>query len=236
MKDYTQALKLDPKIPLAYFRRALIDVRRNNPDGAIADTTQSLDLDPKNTQAYYYRGFAKFARGNLDGATSDLRLFCEAAPHDRFADNARLYLWVIAKLGNQHGDADQDLSDALENGWNTSADDFTSKTAAFLLGRATESDYLTAASSTDGNVDATQHCQAFYFAGMKRLLMGDKGNRRRLFPEMRRHPARRTTASTSLRRCKCSRPPRRARMPRRSVLAAADASPDATASSAPKSP
>jgi tetratricopeptide (TPR) repeat protein len=173
--DYTQALKLDPKIAVAYFRRALIEVRRGNPDGAIADTTQSLALDPKTTQAYYYRGFAKLLRGDLVGASSDFQLFCESTPHDRFADNARLYVWLIAKLSNAHGDADQDLSDALENSWNNSADDFTAKTAAFLLGRVTESDYLTAATSNDANVDATLHCQAWYFAGMKRLIMGDKG-------------------------------------------------------------
>jgi tetratricopeptide (TPR) repeat protein len=175
LKDYTKALDLDPRIAIAYFRRALIEVRQGNPDGAIADTSQSIDLDPKNPQAYYYRGFAKLLRGNFDGAASDLRLFCDAAPHDRFADNAHLYLWLIAKQQVSHTDPDQDLSDALENGWNTPPDDFTAKTAAFLLGRATESDYLTAANSADANINATQNCQAYYFAGMKRLIMGDRG-------------------------------------------------------------
>ena len=175
LADYTQALALDPKIAVAYFRRALIEVRQGNPDGAIADTSQSLDLDPKNTQAYYYRGFAKLLRGNFDGATSDFRLFCDAAPRDRFANNAHLYLWLVGKQQNNHTDPDQDLSDALENGWNNSADDFTAKTAAFLLGRVTESDYLTAATSSDADVNATQNCQAYYFAGMKRVLMGDRG-------------------------------------------------------------
>jgi tetratricopeptide (TPR) repeat protein len=174
--DYSQALTLDPTIAIAYFRRALIEVRQGDPDGAIADTTQSLDLDPKNTQAYYYRGFAKLLRGNFDGATSDFRLFCDAAPHDRFADNARLYLWLIAKQqSTNHTDPDQDLSDALENGWNNPANDFTAKTAAFLLGRVTEADYLTAATSSDSSVNASQSCQAYYFAGMKRLIMGDSG-------------------------------------------------------------
>jgi tetratricopeptide (TPR) repeat protein len=175
LKDYSKALELDPHIAIAYFRRALIEVRQGNPDGAIADTSQSLDLDPKNTQAYYYRGFAKLLRGNFDGAASDLRLFCDAAPHDRFADNAHLYLWLVAKQQAAHTDPDQDLSDALENGWNNTADDFTAKTAAFLLGRVTETDYLTAANSADASVNATQNCQAYYFAGMKRLIMGDRG-------------------------------------------------------------
>jgi hypothetical protein len=37
-----------------------------------------------------------------------------------------------------------------------------------------ESDYLADASSPDAKVDQAQHCQTWYFAGMKRLLMGDK--------------------------------------------------------------
>jgi tetratricopeptide (TPR) repeat protein len=175
LADYTQALALDPKIAIAYFRRGLIEACKGNLDGAIADSTQSLDLDPKNAQAYYNRGFAKLVRGNLDGATSDLKSFCDAAPRDRFADNARLYLWLISKMQASKLDADQELSDALENNWNTSTDDFTAKTAAFLLGRVTESDYLASANSSDADTDAAQHCQAWYFAGMKRLLMGDKG-------------------------------------------------------------
>jgi tetratricopeptide (TPR) repeat protein len=172
--DYTKALELDPKIAAAYFRRGLIETRKGNLDASIADSSQSLDLDPKNAQAYYNRGFAKLVRGNLDGAISDLKSFCDAAPRDRFADNARLYLWLIAKIQASKLDPDQELSDALENTWNTSTDDFTAKTAAFLLGRVTEADYLTSAASTDSAADAAQHCQAWYFAGMKRLLMGDK--------------------------------------------------------------
>ncbi len=112
----------------------MIREQKGDLDGAIADTSQSLDLDPKNSQAYFQRGFAKLAKGNLDGAQADLHTFCTAAPHDRFADNAHLYLWIIAKAQNSRADADQELSYALENGWNTSTDDFTSRTAAFLLG------------------------------------------------------------------------------------------------------
>jgi tetratricopeptide (TPR) repeat protein len=172
--DYTQALSLDPKIAGAYFNRAVIEAQKNDLDGAIADTTQALYLDPKNAQAYYTRGFAKLTKGNLDGALTDLREFCDLAPRDHNADHARLYLWLIAKAQNSGTDADQDLSTALENSWNSAPDDMVTKTAGFLLGRMNESDYLTAASSPDAATDQAQHCEAWYFAGMKRLLMGDK--------------------------------------------------------------
>jgi lipoprotein NlpI len=172
--DYTQALAVDPKIAIAYYNRGLIKVQKNDLDGAIADSSQALDLDPKNAQAYYTRGFAKLAKGNLEGALADLKQFCDLAPKDHNADHARLYLWLISKAQNPKIDADQELSDSLENSWNSSPDDLTSKTAAFLLGRINEADYLAAAASSDAKTDQGRHCEAWYFAGMKRLLMGDK--------------------------------------------------------------
>jgi len=174
ISDYSQALAIDPKIAVAYFNRGLIEVRQNNPDGAIADTTQALYLDPKNCQAYYYRGFAKLSKGNLDGAAADLKQFGDMAPKDHDADYARLYLWLIEKQQNPKADSDQDLSDALESNWNSSPDDLSTKTATFLLGRMNETDYLAAIASPDAKADQGHHCEAYYFIGMKRLLMGDR--------------------------------------------------------------
>ena len=172
--DYTQALAIDPKIAIAYYDRGLIKAQKNDLDGAIADSSQALDLDPKNVQAYYDRGFAKLAKGNLDGALSDLKAFCDLAPRDRKADHARLYLWLISKAQNSKTDVDQELSESLENSWNSPPNDMASKTAAFLLGRINEAEYLAAAASPDAKTDQGRHCEAWYFAGMKRLLMGDK--------------------------------------------------------------
>jgi tetratricopeptide (TPR) repeat protein len=172
--DYSQAITLDHKIALAYYNRGLIEEQENNLDSAIADSSQALDLDPKNALAYYNRGIAKLLKGNLDGALTDLKQFCDLAPRDHNADHARLYLWLIAKAQNLKSDVDQELSDALENAWNSSPDDLITKTAAFLLGRLDEAAYLAAATSPDAKTDLGQHCEAWYFAGMKRLLMGDK--------------------------------------------------------------
>jgi tetratricopeptide (TPR) repeat protein len=172
--DYTQALAIDPKIAMAYYDRGLIKEQKGDLDGAIADSSQAIDLDPKNAQAYYTRGFAKLIKGNLDGAMTDLKQFCDLAPTDRYADHARLYLWLIAKAQNSKTDPDLELAGYLQTSWNSAPDDLTSKTAAFLLGRINEDDFLAAASSTDGQKDQSQHCEAWYFAGMKRLLAGDR--------------------------------------------------------------
>lgn len=172
--DYNQALSLDPKISTAYYNRGLIKEQRNDLDGAISDSSQALDLDPKNAQAYYNRGLAKLTKGNLDGAVADLRQFCDLSPRDHYADHAHLYLWLIAKAKNSKTDPDKQLADYLQTGWNSPPDDLATKIAGFLLGRIPEADLLAAASSPDAKKDQGQHCEAWYFAGMKRLLDGDK--------------------------------------------------------------
>lgn len=172
--DYTQALALDPKIAVAYYSRALIKEQKGDPEGAIADSTHALDLDPKNAQAYYNRGFATLTKGNLMGASADLRKFCEMAPRDHFADHARLYLWLIAKAQSLKTDADQALTSSMVSDWNSSPDDLVTKIAGFLLDRVTEADLVASAISSDVAKDQAQHCEVWYFIGMKRLLVGDK--------------------------------------------------------------
>lgn len=49
-----------------------------------------------------------------------------------------------------------------------------SKIAAFLPGKVSEADFLAAAKSPDTDTTRTQHCQAWCYAGMRRLLSGDK--------------------------------------------------------------
>ncbi len=172
--DYTQALTLDPKIAVAYYNRGLIKEQKDDLDGAIADSTQAIDLDPNTPQAYYNRGFAKLAKGNLSGANNDLQKFCELVPRDHYSDHARLYLWLIARAQGAKGDADQALSASLQSDWNSSPDDLVSKLAGFLLDRMSETDILASAASSDVKRDQSQHCEVWYFAGMKRLLAGDK--------------------------------------------------------------
>ena len=174
MDDYTQALTLDPKIAVAYYNRGLIREQKDDFDGSIADSSRALDLDPKEAQAYYNRGFAKLSKGNLDGAETDLKQFCELVPRDHYSDHARLYLWLIIKARDAKADANQGLIDSLQNDWNSAPDDLISKVAAFLLDRMNEADLIAAAASDDVKKDQGQHCEVWYFAGMKRLLSGDK--------------------------------------------------------------
>jgi lipoprotein NlpI len=57
---------------------------------------------------------------------------------------------------------------------NTPGADWASKIAQFLLDQISETELLAGATSSDVEKDRARHCEAWYYAGMKRLLTGDK--------------------------------------------------------------
>jgi tetratricopeptide (TPR) repeat protein len=171
--DYSQAISLDPKLGDAFYNRSLIKLQRGDLDGAIADDNQAITVDPKNGAAFSNRGLASFGKGSLDNALIDLNKFCELSPRDSHTDSARLYIWLIATRQNPQGTADQDLSTAVLNDWNSPPEDLTSKIASFLLGHTNENDLIANAASPDPTREPPQYCKVWYFAGMKRLLAGD---------------------------------------------------------------
>jgi tetratricopeptide (TPR) repeat protein len=173
LADYSQALVLDPKMAAAYYNRGQIKVQRGDFEGAISDSSWAIELDPKNAEAYCDRGLAEFGKGYLEGAATDLRKYCDMAPRDGGSDSARLYLWIVAMEVNPRGTANEDLATALENDWNSSPEELTSKIANFLLGHIRESELIADAASPDVSREPGQYCKVWYFAGMKRLVAGD---------------------------------------------------------------
>jgi tetratricopeptide (TPR) repeat protein len=47
IEDFTEAIRLDPKLARAYYNRALAHLERGDEDAALADREQALQLDPK---------------------------------------------------------------------------------------------------------------------------------------------------------------------------------------------
>jgi len=174
--DYTEALKIKPKFTIAYRNRGLARQAQGDMDGAIADYTHALSLDTKDVQDYYNRGQLKQTKGDLDGALRDLQEYCHLSPPDDFYSHyAHLYIWTISTRQKHIQEADRELTDALGQGWKRSDTDLTRSLAEFLLGKIAEADLvLSIAPLPDAKKDAGQHCEVWYFAGIKRLLLGDQ--------------------------------------------------------------
>ena len=174
IRQFNEAARAQPNYVDAFFNRGHLEYLQGNLNQSEADFEQAGALVPDNPQPYLMRGVIKQRQGDFPSALANYRRFRALAPEDPVADNAMLYIWIIDNEQNQKSEADQELSSAMEKNWNAASGDWVSQTGRFLLGQINETDYLTAAASTDKSKDQGQHCEAWYFVGMKRLLAGDK--------------------------------------------------------------
>jgi len=68
---FTETIRLDPKLALAYYNRGWAYGNKGDHDTAIADYTEAIRLDPKLVAAYYNRGVAYLEKGDDDKAIAD---------------------------------------------------------------------------------------------------------------------------------------------------------------------
>src|SRR5438034_418261 len=167
----------------AYNNRGIAKLQRSDWDGAIADFDRALQFDPKLAQAYANRalhlnpnlapayaghGSANFLAHNWTAALRDYRRFCELSQRNQAYP--RLFIWIIrSRLGEREA-ADKELATYF----NAEPGTWVSKVATYLLGNLSEVELFTAAASPDANTDRGQHCEAWFYAGMKNVLGDDK--------------------------------------------------------------
>ncbi|OWY65617.1 hypothetical protein B7486_40835 [cyanobacterium TDX16] len=78
--DFTEAIRLKPKYPEAYYQRALTryqpdedgEYENSDSEGAIQDLTQAIQLKPDYADAYYERGEILSNSGEVEPAIEDL--------------------------------------------------------------------------------------------------------------------------------------------------------------------
>ena len=138
----------------------------------MADYDRALESDPKYATAYANRGIANFRRRNWKDALQDLRRFCELS--ERGQDYARLFIWLIRARFGETDAANKELAAYMEKRSNAAAGDWVSKVSGHLLGTISESELFSAAASPDAEKEGGHRCEAWFYAGMKKLLSGDK--------------------------------------------------------------
>lgn len=73
IKNYNQAIKLDPKMAKAYNNRGVAYVGKKEYDLAIADFTKVIELDPKHGKAYFNRSIAHWCKSDKEKARQDVQ-------------------------------------------------------------------------------------------------------------------------------------------------------------------
>ncbi len=122
------------------------------------------------------RGNVRFRTRDWSGALSDYRRCCELSKAGQ--DYPRLYIWLIRARQDEAGDADKELSDyllqRLKDDKKVAPDDWVAHIGRYLLGNITGPDLFAAAVVPDAKKTSGQHCEAWYYTGMKNLLAGGR--------------------------------------------------------------
>lgn len=80
IRDFGQALELDPDAVQAYSRRGIANLDSGNPEQALLDFNLALDRDPELVEAYFGRGAAYQALDELGRAIADYDLAIDLDP------------------------------------------------------------------------------------------------------------------------------------------------------------
>lgn len=165
IQDYTQAIKLDGKLTMAFNNRAVAYDLRGEYDRALQDYEQAIKLKPS-AQAYFNRGNVYLSKGQFDHALDDFNQAIRLTPKFAPALDNRCWARAVVGLVKQ---ALGDCNEALRLKPNNPA---TLNSRAFVFLKMTQFD---AAVSDYGAALALDPNQAFalYGRGLARLKNED---------------------------------------------------------------
>jgi tetratricopeptide (TPR) repeat protein len=172
--DFDRAIGFDREYAAAYSGRGYAKTLMGEADGAIADCNRAIELEPQLDMAYVHRGYAHFLNREWTKSLDDFQRYYKLtaeSPEDPF-----LVIWLArARLGEKE-EADKELSERLEKHEKAEPGDWISRIAGLLLEKNTEAGFLAAAASPNPDKERSQRCEAWYYAGMKRLLAGKRAS------------------------------------------------------------
>jgi lipoprotein NlpI len=143
---------------------------KGDDDGAIADYNRAIELEP-DPNYYFNRSTAYFVKRDWASALADIR---QARELDKDAPDYPTLIWLILAEQGQNEAANKELTADMEQQLNDASEAWTSKIASFLLNKINQADLITAAASPDPKKSRDQLCDAWFYAGIKRLLAGEK--------------------------------------------------------------
>jgi tetratricopeptide (TPR) repeat protein len=174
MTEYEAVLRLNPGHAQSLCNIGHIKQVKGDLDGALDAYDRAIAVSPGDGQTYYSRALVRQARGDWAAALADLQLSAKLSPDTMYGDYTHVLTWRIRIAQNQRQQADLELAAALSNGWFSGPDEWVTQVARFLLGQTDETTLFAASASPLQDKAAEQYCEAWYFAGLKRLAEGDR--------------------------------------------------------------
>jgi lipoprotein NlpI len=146
-------------------------------DRVLGDLSRALELEPDMTSAYGARGNTYYLTQRWGEALKDYQRFCEQAPEE--ANYQQFFIWLIRTRNGGQAVADRELAAWFGPGRKLKANRWERTIAKFLLDRMSEAEFLRAAGYGAARDQAGLQCEAWFYAGMKRLVAGDAATARK---------------------------------------------------------
>lgn len=169
--DYERLAELQPTAAV-FNALCWVQWGQGDYDGALESLNRSLSGRSPQMPDLLTRGAAYLYLGRYEEARADLAR--AAARWGPSQDYSNYYLWLATTSLGQRDVANATLSDYLDRALPTEIGDWSPTVGAFLVGDIREDVFLDdAAQGFDLPVNS-QECEAYFYAGWKRLLDGDR--------------------------------------------------------------
>ncbi len=172
--DYTRAIELGPATADPHRRRGALLYARREYGRAIADLSKAMELEPNKGDDYHARAHCRYDTRSWAEAAADLRRALQLGSWND--DYAHLYLWLTrARLGDRVAATEELKGHAARRTGGERAVQWFQKIALFLTDQISESALLQAAAQGNDEREVREReCEAYFYAGTKRLVEGDK--------------------------------------------------------------
>ena len=111
MRDFTEAIRLDPRFTWPYNNRGLVWAAKGEFEEALKDYEEAIRIDPRYTFAFNNRGLVWTAKGEFEKAIKDFNEAIQLDPKYSFPFNNRGLAW---ELKGDLGKAIADFAEAIQ--------------------------------------------------------------------------------------------------------------------------
>jgi tetratricopeptide (TPR) repeat protein len=159
-----------------HYSRALGMLNKGDWNGARDGFNKAAELHPNGGSgiiAYGFKtlGWVHFLQHEFAEATADFRKASELGFRD---DSLFYYMWLSRSRMGETGAATRELQNYLDSRKSNGSDDWAVAVGNFLAGRLTEAELLKSVGGSENGVDEGRRCEAYFYAGYKRLIGGEK--------------------------------------------------------------
>jgi tetratricopeptide (TPR) repeat protein len=174
--DLTKAIELGSAYYSAYMYRSDAKKAKGDLAGALADCNKAIESDvnlapQQSAEAYAHRGCVYYDQHSFTNALIDFEKSREFNSSD---DIVHFRIWLVQARLDEKETATRDLQKYLQSRQNEQLDNWQGKIGSFLTGDLIEGVFLKSAKNADEKAAASQMCQAYFYAGTKHLIEGDK--------------------------------------------------------------